>query len=214
MPEHDAGRSSLDVELEWPSTHEARAPAPAHDSRTPGPAHLAPDPTDGAGDATVAPLPADLVMQLVDELREDLRGLRVAVLDWPDLAGLRTAVAELRTAVAELQSDFLEGSGLTALQAQVAELRDLLIEGPVQELGAQLADVRTQLERGARAPELRPVLEELGAIRADLVSLRRRIALRAQADPARSFDDEVEAIAAAVLLRLTQSGELPDRIRR
>jgi hypothetical protein len=48
-------------------------------------------------------------------------------------------------------------------------------------------------------------------MRAELVSLRRRIALRVQADDPGSFEDQIEQIAAAVVVHLRHAGGLPDR---
>lgn len=98
----------------------------------------------------------------LDDLRSDVAGLRRAVIDWPELERVSSEITALRADFSEL---FRRGDvpatpeGLASLAAAVERLRE--------EVAANVG-----------LPTLAPVLSEIGELRREVTSLRRRIALR------------------------------------
>jgi hypothetical protein len=126
---------------------------------------------------------------------------------------LRDEVAALRRAIEEL-SDRVRLEPLTsqveALRLQLVELRDDLPAADAAPAGpavvAALEELRTSIQgiSTVRAPagSLAPIVEELGALRQEVVSLRRRVTLRSKAVDDVLDDDQLERIVEAVVDRV------------
>jgi hypothetical protein len=117
----------------------------------------------------------------------ELRRIQTALL------GLRSDVAALRRAARESTELQELGLNLAELRAEVAELLEL---EPLAELRADIAALRSEvseLSQRSIAPlsvsVLAPLVAEIGELRADLVALKHRTALRASPPPERSAED-------------------------
>jgi ABC-type transporter Mla subunit MlaD len=93
---------------------------------------------------------------------------------------------------------------LAGLRAELAGIRGSL---------AELLERPTETSRGSAAPSIEPLLAELAQMRDELVSLRRRITLRAdaQADTAVLSDEQLDRIARTVAGLLSGVTDRPQR---
>jgi hypothetical protein len=126
------------------------------------------------------------IRTLLADLRNDVTALRRAVRGSTELQELTLSIVELRAEVAEL----LEASPLDEIRSDIAALRHELEQIPQPE--------RTSLPIAV----LEPILSELGALRSDLVAIKRRTALRA-AQTSERTTEEVEQIARLVAEKLS-----------
>jgi hypothetical protein len=144
-------------------------------------------------------------------VRHELADLRHAVDDLADrvqMRQLRASMEELRSEVISLRRVVLEWPDLEQLTTEVGALRSQLVDlaaGPPSSTRATV-DVT--------ADAVAPLAEELAALRAELVSLRRRIALRGQAADAGTDDARLERIVETVVRRLSEGTATPARRRR
>jgi hypothetical protein len=203
-----AGEEALAIRLAWPG-----APRHAEDRRVVDPPTEDAVPEDPPG----APLRA---LPVLEAGPEDTTPLRRAVVDAydrladqvlgrmralhqdvdADLAEVRSELASLRRSVEDV-GDRVQlrqlRTSLDELRADVAGLRRAVLESPEPGPGGPGAP-GTAAAQGAAA-------EQLALLREEVVSLRRRIALRGRAEPAEPApltDDDVDRIAAAVAARL------------
>lgn len=132
------------------------------------------------------------IRTMLADLRNDVTGLRRAVRASSEIQELALSIAELRAEVAEL----LEAAPLDEVRADLAALR--------KEVG-QLPQTSLPLA------VLEPILSELGGVRADLVAIKRRTALRAAQSTERTAE-EAEQLAGLVAERLAALA--PRRSRR
>lgn len=126
------------------------------------------------------------IRTLLADLRNDVTALRRAVRGSTELQELTLSIVELRAEVAEL----LEAAPLDEIRSDIAALRHELEQIPQPE--------RTSLPISV----LEPILSELGALRSDLVAIKRRTALRAAQSSERTTE-EVEQIARLVVEKLS-----------
>ena len=127
----------------------------------------------------------------MDEVREDLLALRRAVLEWPALEQVATDVAAIRGDLAFLFERSEDGSGAAPPSVVLGELREVVdrLAEEVQHLGEQ-----------AKVGGLGPLVEEVGAVRDEMVTIRRRLVLRSS-----PIDDEqLERIVSAVAARVVE----------
>lgn len=132
------------------------------------------------------------VRAAVEDLRSEVIALRRVVVEWPELEQLITAVGSLRSDVADLRTGPLTASD-PAAQVALTQLRE--------------AVGRLQVQPGPLAA-LAPVIEEIGTLREEMVSLRRRIALRASVDHGASTA-RIEELLEAVLEHLSSGWAAP-----
>lgn len=132
------------------------------------------------------------IRTMLADLRNDVTGLRRAVRASSEIQELALSIAELRAEVAEL----LEAAPLDEVRADLAALRKDVAQLPQTSLPLAV---------------LEPILSELGGVRADLVAIKRRTALRAAQSTERTAE-EAEQLAGLVAERLAALA--PRRSRR
>lgn len=132
----------------------------------------------------------------LDELRQDVLALRRAVLEWPALEQVANDVAAIRGDLAFLFETTQDGSPAAAPNELLGELRAVV---------GNLADEVTRLADGARVSGLGPVVEEIGAMRDELSTIRRRLVLRASPIDDEQLERIVDAVAARVVAELRES---------
>jgi hypothetical protein len=150
----------------------------------------------------------------IDELRSDVSSLRRAVLEWPELERMAADLAALHTANADLlelarqpraanggDGPDVAAEAIEALRADIVGLRDAIsaLHDEVAALGDSVVDA-SPAAPSAGSDELDRGLAEL---REEIVSLRRRISLRASGSAI--TPEHLEEIADAVAKRLKQS---------
>jgi hypothetical protein len=133
----------------------------------------------------------------VEEVREDVVGLRRAVLEWPALEQVAEDVATIRGDLAFLFETAEDGSPAAAPSQLLGELRHV-----VQNLADEVERITAQPEVGALAP----LLEEVATMRDELTSIRRRIGVRAPLLDDEQLERIVDAVAARVVDEL-RSGD-------
>jgi hypothetical protein len=107
------------------------------------------------------------------------------------------------------------------LRGDVASLREVVLGWPeLEQVGADLAGLRAEVSdllesrkafTNGDSPGLASVRTEVEALREEMVSLRRRISLRATAAPVGLDDDQLERLARAISERLAQPETPPPR---
>jgi hypothetical protein len=134
----------------------------------------------------------DEVGRLSDRLLERMRGLR---------ASLDADLAEIRTELAAVRQSLSKAGGRTPAAPPPPDL------GPLVE---EMASMRASVDGIAgtvTSDRLDDLADELAGLQAELVSLRRRITLRATAGEGASLTDEqLEQLAAAVAAHLRRDG--------
>jgi hypothetical protein len=154
--------------------------------------------------------------RLGDRVLERMRALREDV--DADLAAVRSELASLRQAVDDV-GDRVQLRQLRAtideLRGDVSGLRRAVLEWPeLEQVSGDVAGLRSDMStlldasRSGVAPSgeglqlgaLAPLVEEVAALRGEVASLRRRIALRADGAPV--GDDQLEQIADQVAERM------------
>jgi hypothetical protein len=166
-------------------------------AREPSPPRHLEDRQNGSGSSPAPGDPADPIGPGVHDLvtRVELRQIGVA------LGELRREVADLRTGVAALLEDRTSTAGdhqsIDDVRADIAALHD--------DLNRRLPEDPT-----SAIPELRPVVDEIVALRADMVALKRRIAVRASA-AGDATGDQADQIARLVAERLAGLPPKPAR---
>lgn len=171
------GDDEFDVRLGWGDDDEVSDPPPgparAARARRDAPLHMverwghADDPDDDDGLDPVAG--SDVLHEIrtsVDALRDEVSALRRAVHGSTELGDLAEQLAGLRADVTEL----LASDPIDDLRFDIAALR------------AEIAGASTKPGAPLPIPVLDPILREIAAVRADLVALRRRTALRAKGE--------------------------------
>jgi hypothetical protein len=149
---------------------------------------------DEAGDQA----PLRQLKAAVEEVREDVVGLRRAVLEWPALEQVAEDVAAIRGDLAFLFETSEDGSPAAAPSELLGELR-----GVVQRFGDEVDRLANeQPQMGGLAP----LLEEVAAMREELTSVRRRLVLRASPLDDEQLERLVDAVASRVVDEL-RSGE-------
>lgn len=169
------------------------------------PAHLAADaaweaeldePDALAGEQTMA----EAVDRLADRLLERVRSTRVAI---------EGQLAEVRAELAAIRE------GLTALAERPAGRSTAGATPDLRPVLAEVAGLRASVDAMAgtiTSERLDDLADELSGVQAELVSLRRRISLRAPgAEGAGLTDDQLERLAAAVADRLRADGRRGSR---
>jgi hypothetical protein len=134
------------------------------------------------------------VGRLSDRLVERMRGLRVAV--EADLAEIRSEL----TAVRKDLSKVTKRAPVAPAGAPAADLE------PLQE---ELAALRTSVDGVAgtiTSDRLDDLADELAGLQAEIVSLRRRISLRATGEGPSLSDEQLEQLASAVAAHLRRDG--------
>jgi hypothetical protein len=127
-----------------------------------------------------------------------------------DLHQIRTSLVELRNDVSALRRAVRASSELQELSLSIAELRaevaELLEAKPLEEVRADIASLRSEVELQGNPSlplsVLEPMLSEIGALRSDLVAMKRRVSLRATQPGERAVDD-AELIARRVAEHLS-----------
>jgi hypothetical protein len=124
----------------------------------------------------------------VDQLRDDITALRRVVLEWPELEQVSADITEINAALADLRTQRSpRGRGGKAgpvdadVVAVVSELRD-----EVASLGEQIANLNGAGGGGdarVSVAALAPLIDEIGGLREEVASLKRRISLRASGKP-------------------------------
>jgi hypothetical protein len=215
----------LTADLRWPRVTRDERPAPLLDDhearpsdvpldREPkGPERLDEAPVEVVGGVVERPrfdrATIEAYDRLAERLLERLRSLRED-LD-ADLAEVRSEIASLRAAVDDVgdrvQLRQLRAS-INELRGDVSSMRRAVTEWPELEqvshdISSLRADMATLCETGGTSGpvDVAPVLEATAAVQAELVSLRRRIALRASGESSLS-DEQLDLLAEAVTTRL------------
>jgi hypothetical protein len=202
------GDDEFDVRLGWGDDDEVSDPPPgparAARARRDAPLHMVErwghgadleddddyddlDPVAG-GDAL------DEIRTSVDALRNEVSALRRAVHGSTELHDLAEQLAGLRADVTEL----LAADPVDDLRFDIAALR------------AEIAGAPTEHGSPLPIPALDPILNEIAAVRTELVALRRRTALRAKGE-SDSTVDEADLIARLVAERLAEGAPKPNR---
>ena len=146
----------------------------------------------------------DAIQRLVAPVLEELRAGVTALADvaWrpADAGG-----AAVRDAVEHRMAPLLEelSIGLAEVQRSIANPPPQAVEG-LAGLQTQMRELRSAVEKRPPLAELAPLVRELGELRSEMVSLRRRIALRASASGSALGPQELDAIAEVVTARLLQ----------
>ena len=115
-------------------------------------------------------------------------------------------------------------AAIDELRGDLASLREVVLGWPeLEQVGADLAGLRTEVSdllesrkafTNGDSPGLASVRTEVEALREEMVSLRRRISLRATATPAGLDDEQLERLARAISERLAPpEGPQPRRAR-
>jgi hypothetical protein len=209
-PSPDPERSDP-VQLRWPggprradvrSTDERGADERGIDERRAGPPPVDDPPGDEPPGAPLRALP------VLEADPGDHTPLRRAVVDAYDrladqvLGRMRALHQDVDADLAEVRSE------LASLRRSVEDVGDRV---QLRQLRTSLDELRTDVAALRRAvleqadPAEGSAAEQLALLREEVVALRRRIALRAQSDPAAApglSDDDVARIAAAVAERL------------
>jgi signal transduction histidine kinase len=146
----------------------------------------------------VAPPPGDRTVaeeldRISDRVLERLRAARVA-LD-ADLAELRTELGAIRQAMSQLERT----------PPPPAVVGPSTLAPLVEEVGALRAAVEA-LAAAVTPERLDDMAEELAGVQAELVSLRRRITLRAGGEGVALTDDQLDRLAAAVAAQIRRDG--------
>lgn len=198
----------LSLRLHWPADPledraEERGSDPAPRTRpAPGPV---------AREVAAGTEPADDERGELALVRQELADLRHAMDDIADrvqLRQLRASLEELRGEVISLRRVVLEWPDLERLTTEVGALRSQLVDLAAVSPASSRATVEITSEAVA------PLAEEVAALRTELVSLRRRIALRGQSTDAGTDDERLERIVESVLRRLSEDTATPARRRR
>ena len=129
----------------------------------------------------------------LDEVREDVLALRRAVLEWPALEQVAADVAAIRGDLAFLFEQAEDGSPAAAPSQVLAELREVVdrMAEEVQALGEQ-----------AKVGGLAPLVEEVGAVRDEMATIRRRLVIRSSPIDDEQLERIVDAVAARVVEEL------------
>ena len=138
----------------------------------------------------------------VEEVREDVVGLRRAVLEWPALEQVAEDVAAVRGDLAFLFETSEDGSPAAAPSELLGELR-----GVVQRFSDEVDRLNADPQVGALAP----LLEEVASMREELTSVRRRLVLRSSPIDDEQLERIVEAVAARVVDELRAGERRPKR---
>jgi hypothetical protein len=163
---------------------------------------------DAAREAPEAAADAGGELALVRQEMADLRHALDDLADRVQLRQVRASMEELRSEMVSLRRVVLEGPDLEQLTTEVGALRSQLVDL----VASSPSSPRAAGEVTADA--VAPLAEELAALRAEMVSLRRRIALRGQGGDAGTDDERLERIVGSVIRRLSEDAATPARRRR
>ena len=141
------------------------------------------------------------VRAAIDELRGEVLALRRVVIEWPELEQLATDIRAVRSLTVELYEKAAAGTaGLdpAAVERLAASLDSAGASGrpPLGSLGPVVQEIAAMRE------EVGTVQEGLDSLHEELVSIRRRIALRGQRSEGPDDDAQLTRVVEAVLARV------------
>jgi hypothetical protein len=205
-------RTASRVRLSWPAADEGRGPGagsrPARQNRPVGP-------SEPVTDDTVEPISPEIVTgRSIRPTGDDLPPSAAVLIDAFERSGARV-LGRIRDLRDDVDTDLAEiRSELASLRTAVEDVADRVqlrqLRSSIDELRNEVAGLkRTVLDW----PELEHVSSDISALRsatselhAEMIHLRRRIALRAQGAGASADEAVAERVADAVFDRLVADG--------
>jgi ABC-type transporter Mla subunit MlaD len=143
------------------------------------------------------------VLERLDQVRS---GIEV------ELASVRSDNGRLRQSVADAAAGWNAERAEAAIETirdDLAGMRDLVRTAIVEEMPAAFTEAAAA-PVAAPVADMEPLIEELTAVRSEVASLRRRIAVRAGGDSVALGDEQMSALADAVAARLAETFEIVD----
>jgi hypothetical protein len=173
---------------------------------------------------------ADQIDARIDQLQSDLSGVRAVMLDLPDHTELITRLDMIADGLAETTAERMRESVSTKVPPAVLSALEDAITEPMARLEQMVGAATEQLAAASEARRtatsgtldgdtLEADADGMARLTQEVVALRRRIGLRADAPPVELSEEQLDAIADRVVARLdedrasgpglAESGDMP-----